>query len=56
MLAGEERVLQAVHAELQAQLQQLVAGRPRVEATHSTMGAADARAHGDPPQHRQGEF
>ena len=56
MLAGEERVLQAVRVELRAQLQELIAGRLAVEATDSTTGAPNAPEHGVPPQYRQDEF
>ena len=56
VLAGEARVLHAVIAELQAQLQHLVADDSAAEATDSATGAPDARVRADPPQHMQHEL
>lgn len=49
VLAGEERVLHAVIAELRAQLQHLVADGSAAEAT-------DARLYADAPQQMQDEL
>lgn len=49
-------MLQAVRVELQAQLQELIAGPLAVEATDSTTEAPNAPEHGVPHQYRQDEF